>query len=415
MRLWQTNPFHSVTITRGQGCTVWDTDGKPYLDLLSGTWCNVLGYGHPRWVEAVRSQVTKLIHVGAQFSTDEMLTALAKLKDVLPPALNRTVLLNTGSEAVELALKLARAATGADGVAVIERGYYGATAYALALSEVGRTASYLPSPGRVYRLPAPDCCNCPRDCSLPGTNRFPCLDPLAELAENRDTRLAAVIYEPVMGGGIIVPPIGYGKRLRALASRARALFIAEEVTTGMGRTGRWFGFEHDNIVPDILVVGKALGAGLPVAAVITTEAVEARCLTTSLRHVQSHQNDPLSGRVAAAVIEILQTEHLVELSATRGDYLLAGLRKLQASGPWLRDVRGRGTMLGIELQPEWSGCGTAITHRLLEAGFILDYYPSLSTLRLFPPFIITNREIDAFLQALRQVLLDLDGPQRPDG
>jgi len=404
MHLWQTNPLEEeITLVGGQGCTVWDTAGKRYLDMQSGTWCTVLGYGHPRWVAAVRSQVTELVHVGAAFPTPEVHEALAALREVLPPALNRAVFLNTGSEAVELALKIVRAATGAGGIVVVEGGYYGATTYALALSEVGRAAPYLPGFGDVHRLPTPACRRCPAGRSWPCED-FACLDSLRALADEGEGHVAALLYEPVMGsGGVIVPPPGYGTRLRELIDRCGALLIAEEVTTGVGRTGRWFGFEHDDIVPDILVIGKAIGAGLPVSAVVTTRAVEARCRGT-LRHVQSHQNDPFSGRIAATVISILQEEHLVEQAAERGAYLLQGLKALQSRCPAIWDVRGKGLMLGVELEPERAAEGTRVVRRLLDMGFIVDYRPQIATFRLFPPYVISTREIDRFLTAFERAI-----------
>lgn len=403
MRLWQTNPFQGITLVRGEGCTVWDAAGKPYLDLLSGTWCNVLGYGHPRWIEAVQHQASKLVHVGAPFQTEEVDKALSKLGEILPPALNRAVFLNTGSEAVELALKMARAATGADGIAVIEKNYYGATNYALALSEVGQSMPYLPQLGEVYRLPAPICRRCPAGRSWP-CGDFACLDALQTLADERAGRIATLIYEPVMaGGGVIVPPPGYETHLRELTTRCGACLIAEEVTTGVGRTGRWFGFEHDGIVPDILVIGKIIGGGLPVSAVVTTEEVEARSRST-LIHVQSHQNDPFSGRIAATVISILQEERLVEQAAERGAYLLEGLKGLQSKHSSIWDVRGRGLMLGVELEQERASEGTAVCQRLLDAGFIVNYQPQTATLRLFPPYVISTPEIDRFLKAFNRAL-----------
>jgi len=403
IRLWQTHTLEDIALVRGQGCTVWDARGKRYLDLLSGTWCNVLGYGHPRWVAAVQSQVAKLTHVGAPFSTEEVEEALSKLGEILPSSLNRAVFLNTGSEAVELALKIARTATGADGIFVIEKGYYGATNYALALSEAGRAAPYLPRPRNVHRLPAPTCRRCPVGRFWPCED-FACLDSLRALADEGDRHIAAVLYEPVMAvGGMIVPPPGCGAHLRELATRCGALLIAEEVTTGMGRTGCWFGFEHDTIVPDILVIGKALGAGLPVSAVVTTEEVEARCQGV-LRHVQSHQNDPFSGRIAATVISILQEERLVEQAAERGAYLLEGVRVLQSKYPWIRDVRGKGLMVGIELERERAAAGTAAFRRLLDAGFIVDYQPQTATFRLFPPYVISIQEMDQFLSAFERAM-----------
>ncbi len=345
MRTWRTNPVETLTVTRGAECWVFDADGKPYLDLLSGTWCNVLGYGHPRWQEAISEQVSKLAHVGPQFLTEEVERALNALAEVLPPALTRAVLLNTGSEAVELALKMARAATGAHEVAVVERSYYGATICALSLSEAGRGAPYLPAPEWLHRLPAPFCARCPLGRSEPCADGFPCLDPLerlAEEAERGNRRIAAVLFEPVLAnGGVIVPPIGYGARLRALATCCGALLVTDEVTTGLGRTGRWLGCEHEGIVPDILILGKALGAGLPVAAVATTEDVEARCQGV-LTHIQSHQNDPFSARVAATVISVLKEERLIE-----------GPRKgLSSRRAQLRSLPGRDASV-----PEAAGVG----------------------------------------------------------
>lgn len=403
MRLWQTHAFEQITLVRGEGCTVYDKAGKPYLDLLSGTWCNVLGYNHPRLVETIAAQASKLIHVGAPYSTTEISEALSKLQEVLPPVLNRAVFLNTGSEAVELALKMARAATGTDGIVVSDRGYYGATNYSMALSEVGCDASYLPRIGEIYRLPAPTCRNCPAGCSWP-CEGFPCLETLRILVNQNGARIAAVMYEPVIaGGGMVVPPAGYGACLRDLTTRCGALLIAEEVTTGVGRTGRWFGFEHDQITPDILVIGKAIGAGLPVSAVVTTQQVEARCQPV-LRHVQSHQNDPFSGQIAATVISILQDERLVKAAAEHGTYLLEGLHSMRLRIPWVRDVRGKGLMLGIEIDRDQVQASNAVARRLLQLGFIIDYQLKKGIFRLFPPYILSIGEIDRFLTAFESVV-----------
>lgn len=401
MQMWKTNPFNRVSIVRGQGSTVWDETGKPYLDLLSGCWCNVLGYGHPRWINAVQEQVGRLTHIGPAFLTREIEKALSKLKAILPPELNRVVFVNTGSEAVELALKMAHAATGYDGVVVDERGYYGATTYALTLSEIGRKAEYLPKLAGAYCIPTPDCENCVNGCG--GCCQFSCLDALDELVD-KGTRLAAVLYLPVLGSGIITPPLGYGRRLREVATRANALLIAEEVTTGMGRTGRWFGFEHEDIVPDVLVIGKAIGGGLPVAAVVATEEVEQRCRHNSVGHVQSHQNDPFSGSIASTVISIMQDEGLVERAADRGAYLQAGLERLRDTGDFIKRVTGRGLMLGAELSPSLAKQGPNLVAEMLKRGFIMDYQASSSTFRFFPPYVITTAELDTFLGTFHEVL-----------
>lgn len=174
--------------------------------------------------------------------------ALSELKLICPPELNRVAFLNSGSEAVDPALKMARAATSRTGMVVNERGYYGATSYTLALSGVVLNALYLPDPGEVYRIPAP-LCNCCEHGSRNDCKEFQCLDTLQSLVNCENDNIAAIMYEPVGGGGILVPPIGYGKKLREFADLLGAFLISEEVTTGMGRTGRWFGYQHDAIIP----------------------------------------------------------------------------------------------------------------------------------------------------------------------
>jgi 2,2-dialkylglycine decarboxylase (pyruvate) len=392
MHLWNTNPFAGISLAKGQGCTVWDDRGKPYLDLLSGTWCAALGYGHPRWTAAVQRLAGSLVHMGGAFHHAGLERGMAKLAEILPPRLDRAVFLSSGSEAVELALKMARAATGAHEFVVLEGCFYGSTNHALSLSEMGRTIDFLPSPGTVHRLPKPDCARCPMSADCDGS--FPCLEKLEALP---DHAIAAVLFEPVISGaGILVPPPGYAAKLRETCTRKGFPLLCNEVTTGLGRTGRWFGFEHDGIVPDLLIMGKILGAGLPVSAVATTQEIEAACGSKVL-HLQSHQNDPFSGGLAAEVITILQEERLVEASEIIGHRLREGVSAMRLRKPAIKAVRGLGTMVGIELQPEVAPQGPAIVKRMLEKGFLISFQPAYRSFRLFPPFVLTESEMDSFL------------------
>lgn len=401
MRSWNTHPFHEITLAGGKGSTVWDDRGKTYLDLLSGTWCATLGHGHPRWAAAVQRQAAGLVHAGSGFPSEGLAAGLAKLGEILPPELDRAVFLSSGSEAVELALKMARAATGGNEIVITEGAFYGSTPYALSLSEVGRSMPYLPAPGTVHRLPKPDCRRCPMGCGQGCNQTFPCLEPLEKL---RGRPIAAVLYEPaISGAGILLLPPGYAARLKELAAACGAPLVCNEVTTGMGRTGRWFGFEHGGLVPDLLVLGKVLGAGLPVAAVATTAALEAAC-GGRLLHGQSHQNDPFSGALAAEVIAILQDEGLVARAARVGEHLRGGLAGVMARVPWIREVRCLGAMVGIEVQEDAHARGPEWARRLLQRGFIVNYQPLSRSFRLFPPFVITETELDAFLEAFEGVL-----------
>jgi len=406
MRVWKTLSMRETVMTRSEGCRVWDKDGNSYLDLQSGYWCNVLGYGNPDLTVPVKSQVDRLVNVMSAFRTEEVELALGELEKVLPQTLCRAAFLNSGSEAVDLALKMARAATGRTGMVVNERGYYGATSYPFSLSWPGIEASYLPDPGEVHRLPPPLCQSCEHgsreDCTC-----FRCLDGLQRLVDEGNTNIAAVMYEPVFGAGILVPPIGYGARLREYADALGALLISEEVTTAPGKTGRWFAYKHDGIEPDILVLGKAVGAGFPVSVVVTTEEVEERC-RDSLLHVQSHQNDAFSGRVVATVLSIIREQGLVEQAAEKGGYFVDALKGVMEEHPFIVDVRGRGLMFGVELDEGYARLGAAIQERMFERGYLMDYHASTRTFRFFPPYVISYEEIDSFIADLRETMAEME-------
>ena len=389
-----TYPAARLTIVRGEGCYLYDEQGRAYLDLLSGLWCCALGHSHPRFVAALQAQLARLVNLHNSCASRELEAANERLGALLPPHLKRVTWLNTGSEAVELALKIAWLAAEGEGIVVWEKGYYGATNLAAALSQVAGDGWCRPT---AWRVPAPHCTHCPVGASYPGCD-FLCLEQaLAPL-----DRAAAVVYEPVLGsGGVIVPPPGYGRRVQEWAARLGALFILEEVTTGLGRTGRWFGFQHDDLRPDVLVLGKVLGNGLPVAAVVTTAEVETR-LGGRLRHVQSHQNDPWSGAVVATVIEIMQDEGLVERSATLGRHMLAQLEGLARRWPGVAEARGLGLMLALELaDPQ---LGPALQAHLLAQGIIADYREAGRCMRLFPPYIISHDEIARAVEVIDECL-----------
>ncbi len=403
MKIWRTHPMDDLRLVSGDGCIVHDDHGRAYVDMTSGCWCTVLGHGHPRLVAAAAAQSARLVHTGPPFVGDVLDAAFEKLAEIVPRGLDRAVWLNTGSEAVELAIKMARAATGRDALVVVERSYYGATNHALALSEAGRHATFLPNAGDVLRIPAPVCSRCPMGATWP-CDGFPCLAPLRERIAARDAAFAAVLFEPILANaGVIVPPQGYASALRALASACGALFIAEEVTTGVGRTGCWFGVDHESVAPDILVVGKAIGAGWPVAAVITTTSVEedARGKVT---HVQSHQNDPFSAAIAAATISIIQDEGLVDRAHDEGAYLLASLDDVASRHDAIAEVRGRGLLAGVELRRDLAEEGAAMLRRLRESGFLVNYQPHNAAFRLLPPYVIERAQIDSFVHAFLRAL-----------
>jgi len=405
MEIFETSPLSDFRPVKGEGCWLWDDAGKRYLDLLGGTWCNVLGAGHPRFTKAVVAQAERLVHTGSGVVSDTVRDAANCLGSVLPGYLNRMTFLNTGSEAVEFAIKAARIATGRFEIIGFRLGYYGATGNALALSETGRGATYLNKGSEVPPIPAPTCYRCPLNKEYPSCE-YACLTEWQTEAENYHERVAAFLFEPVQGRAVIVPPPGYLSALEKIADRWGSLMISEEVTTGTGRTGYWFGFQRDNLSPDILVLGKALGNGLPVAAVVGTSEVERKC-AGRLVHVQSHQNDPFSGAIAAEVINIIRDEGLVERARELGAYFLDGLERIRSKFTGVRDARGLGLMAALELGGQNAEeRGVVIQRRLRAEGIIVDFNRPVASFRFFPPYVVTESQLDLTLEALASGIRD---------
>ena len=402
MKVLKSGPRKKTVLTTGYGSKVVDENGKEYLDLQSGCWSNVLGYGNDELNAPVIEQIKKLGHVLAAFRTKEIEEAMDELKKVLPEELSRVAFLSSGSEVVDLALKIACAATGKNGLVVNERGYYGATAYTLSVGVAGPSAEYLPSPGPLYKLPPPLCNHCDHSNREECTD-FKCLDLLRTLIEDGKDDIAAIVYEPILGGGILVPPIGYGAKLKEYADSLGVLLIANEVTTGGGKTGRLCAFMHDEIVPDILTLGKAIGAGFPVSMVVTTEIVEEMC-GGNLYHVQSHQNDALTGKIIQTVLKVIEKHDLVKAAEEKGNYWAKELEKIKKEYPSIHDVRGRGLMFGVELSEEYAPKGGMIQNTMVEKGFLVDFHTASNTFRFFPPYVITLEEIDEFNKAFRETM-----------
>ena len=219
--------------------------------------------------------------------------------------------------------------------------------------------------------------------------------------------IAAIIYEPILGGGIFEPPIGYGTKLREYADKLGVLLVANEVTTGAGKTGRWCAFMYDKIVPDILTLGKAIGAGFPVSLVLTTERVEEMCGGT-LYHVQSHQNDALTGKVIQTVLKVIEKNDLVKAAEEKGSYWFHELEKIKEEHPIVGDIRGRGLMFGVELADNFAHMGSRIQEIMLEKGYLMDFHMASNTFRFFPPYIITYEEIDNFNKDFNETIKSLE-------
>lgn len=403
-------PFADNIIAQGDGCFLVDVDGNRILDLASGQFCNLLGYGHPALTERIVEQVRRIVHTPDQMIADVVLEAAAALADIAPVPGARALLLSTGSEANECALRVAKTITQRTGTLGFTRGYYGISLATRNISRISLShgrQDFQPVPPGGYQLLTPDCAHCPIGLSHP-TCQSHCLrtslQQLGDLVEN----VGAIFVEPVLSaGGMVFPPEDYLQRLATVAKSVGALLVVDEAQTGFGRTGKWFCVEHYGIEPDILVISKGTGAGYPGAGIIVTEKVAGRLGNAGFTHLSSHQNDPLAAAALLALIQTIRGEGLMQRALDMGEYFMKGLRSLQTAFPErIIDVRGRGLMIGMELadQDEPDGPASLFGRLCARQGVHVTYAYDGRTLRLIPPLTIGTGEINHALKVFEDVL-----------
>ena len=337
------------------------------------------------------------------------------MRKLVPASLDKVLLVNTGGEANEVALRLAKMYTGHFEIVGLTRSWHGLQAGVASLNLAAGHAGYGPLMPGTFALPAPYAYRCPiRHCN--GTCDCSCLEAGFDMIDQQSVgSLYAVIAKPVLSaGGIIVPPPDYFQQLRTLCAERGMLLIFDEAQTGFGRLGTMFGFELYGIAPDILSVSKTLGGGIPIAATLTSSAIEEDCYSKGFMHVTSHVSDPLPAAVGLAVITVIEEEGLVEQARLRGEYLMARLRELQKRHEQIGDVRGKGLLVGVELVKDRSTKepadvqGAAVSDECLQRGLSMNIVRStggmLNCFRMAPPLSITEGEIDAAITIIDEAL-----------
>jgi 2,2-dialkylglycine decarboxylase (pyruvate) len=410
-------PYSDGLIQEAHGCTLTDLDGNKTLDLAAGQFCTILGHSHPRFIEKVVEQMRLVVHVGSQFLSPIVLEAAEKFASVAPGKLKRSMILSTGTEANECAISIAKKYTKKNGIIGFNRGYYGLSLTTKSLTSIfGGRYGDGPSVPESYRLLAPHCFHCPVNNHFPECN-IVCLDSSLQSSVPSPDDIAAIIIEPIISaGGMIVPPPGYLKALKDFARRHEALLIVDEAQTGFGRTGKWFGVEHHDVEPDILVVSKGAGGGFPVSGFITTDEIADKVQDEGFGHLASHQLDPLSAVALATLIDIVREEGLVERAAETGAYFKGRLEELKAKHSMVADVRGQGLMLGMEICAGSTDGGNdgllalAIVSLCKQKGVHLTYSYFEPVLRFIPPLTLTRAEVDFAMNALDQSLGEASRP-----
>ena len=393
---------HPIFASHAEGARLWDVEGKEYLDFTSGIGVMNVGHSHPRVIQAVQEQLQRYTHTCFTVVMYEPYVELASEVSALVGRGEpyQTVFLSTGVEAVENAVKIARAYTKRPGVVAFTGGFHGRTLLGLTLtaSSSGYRQNFGPFAPEVYHLPFPY--------EYRGGSTEKSLDALTELFETSvpADQIAAVIVEPQLGeGGFVPAPVPFLQGLRRITRERGILLIADEIQTGFGRTGKMFAFEHSGIDPDLVTVAKSLAAGLPLSAVAGKAAIMDAPAPGGLGG--TYAGNPLACAAGLAVLEVFEEEGLVERAVQLGGQLRAGLLELQQRWPQVGDVRGLGAMLAIELVKDGRSPDGALAQRVVDSArerglLLLKCGPFKNVVRFLPPLVTSPDEVDRALAIL---------------
>ncbi len=407
---------YPLAVARGQGVMVEDVDGNRFLDFMAGIAVSSTGYGHPKVVAAVKEAADRFLHIcGSDFYYESMAVLCERLAKVAPGSSKKRVFLtNSGTEAVEAAIKLARHATRRTAIIAFRGAFHGRTTGAVTLtsSKARQHAGFGPLLPDVHHVPFAYRYRC-QFCSDEAACNRGCVDVIEKELFTRHLDphdVAAIFFEPIQGeGGYIVPPPGYLPALRELCDRHGILLVADEVQSGVGRTGKMFACEHEGVEPDILLTAKGLGSGMPIGAMISKESV-----TTwqTGSHGSTFGGNPVCCAAALATLDLVEGG-LMANAARMGDRLMTRVSRLMEKHQCIGDVRGRGLMVGVEFVKDRTTREPApeLVHDLVQRAFrqgLLLLGAGRSTLRLAPPLVVDEHDVNTAMEMIDACLAELD-------
>ncbi|MFF4597657.1 aspartate aminotransferase family protein [Amycolatopsis sp. NPDC001319] len=409
--------FTREIIERAAGSFLYTADGRKILDFTSGQMSAILGHSHPEIVETVRRQIGTLDHLFSGMLSRPVVDLARRLAETLPAPLEKALLLTTGAESNEAAIRMAKLVTGRHEIVSFARSWHGMTqAAASATYSAGRKGYGPATPGN-FAIPAPNTYR-PDFTHADGTLDWRRqLDFSFDLIDAQSVgSLAACLVEPILSsGGIIEPPPGYFAALQEKCRERGMLLILDEAQTGLCRTGTWYAFERDGVVPDILTVSKTLGAGLPLAAVLTSAEIEQEAHERGFLFFTTHVSDPLVAAVGNTVLDVLTRDRLDERARTLGAFLRSGLEEIAGRHEVVGDIRGRGLLAGLELvvdratKESSDALGALVTRRCLELGLHMNIVqlPGMGgVFRIAPPLTATEEELSLGLSILGEAIGD---------
>ncbi len=406
--------FESMIVERAEGCFVFDADGRAILDFTSGQMSAVLGHTHPDIVATVGRQMGSVAHLFSGMLSRPVVDLASRLAS-LAPGLDRVQLLTTGAESNEAAIRMAKLVTGGHEVVAFAQSWHGMTGAAASATYSAGRRGYGPATAGSFVIPAPNAYR-PRFTQTDGSNDWKTeLDDAFSLIDRQSTgALAAFIAEPILSsGGILDLPPGYLAALKQKCDDRGMLLILDEAQTGVGRTGHMFAFQRDGVTPDFMTLSKTLGAGLPLAAVMTTEAIEQKAHERGFLFYTTHVSDPLPAAVGLTVLDVVERDGLVEQALIRGGQLRDGLLSLQQRFECVGDVRGRGLLLGLEIvtdrQTKAPGfaLGAQIMEEAMRRGLSMNIVklPGMGgVFRIAPPLTVSSTEIDRGLEIMSDAI-----------
>lgn len=407
--------FTREIIDRAAGSFLHTADGRKILDFTSGQMSAILGHSHPAIVATVQRQVATLDHLYSGMLSRPVVDLARRLAGTLPAPLEKALLLTTGAESNEAAIRLAKLVTGKHEIVSFARSWHGMTqAAASATYSAGRKGYGPAAPGN-FAIPVPNAYRpdfTTADGSLDWRRQ---LDFSFDLIDAQSTgSLAACLVEPILSsGGVVEPPAGYFAALRDKCRERGMLLILDEAQTGLCRTGTWYAFERDGVVPDILTLSKTLGAGLPLAAVITSAEIEQEAYERGFLFFTTHVADPLVAAVGNTVLDVLTDDKLDERARSLGEFLRRGLTEIAGRHAVVGDIRGRGLLAGLELVEDGGTgrspdeLGARVTRRCLELGLHMNIVqlPGMGgVFRIAPPLTATEDELSLGLEILDQAI-----------
>ena len=406
--------FETIIVERAEGSFVYDADGRGILDFTSGQMSAVLGHTHPDIVATVGRQMGSVAHLFSGMLSRPVVE-LAERLAAHAPGLDRAQLLSTGGESNEAAIRMAKLVTGGHEIVAFAQSWHGMTGGAASATYSAGRRGYGPAAAGSFVIPAPNSYR-PRFTKPDGSNDWQAeLDDAFELIDRQSTgNLAAFIAEPILSsGGILELPLGYLAALKRKCEERGMLLILDEAQTGIGRTGHMFAFQRDGVTPDIMTLSKTLGAGLPLAAVMTSAEIEQKAHEKGFLFYTTHVSDPLPAAVGVTVLDVVERDNLIEQAITRGDRLKTGLLSLQQKFDCVGDVRGRGLLLGLEIvtdrQTKAPGfeLGAQIMEEAMRRGLSMNIVklPGMGgVFRIAPALTVSEDEIDQGLAIMSEAI-----------